>query len=109
MKLYLKKISCTISNEQMSTNCQETPQIIFCKSKEHTIVFMILCIFYLASLKKRILLKNVMVALIKCYFCLTSVVIFQELKQSKDYRLPRFLFMHRERREVNCCGEYFCP
>lgn len=45
MKLYLKKIiTSTINNEKMSTNWQETPQIILCKSKEHGIEFMI-CIF----------------------------------------------------------------
>ena len=45
MKLYLEKtITGTINNEQMSTDCQETPQIILYKSKGHVIQFMT-CIF----------------------------------------------------------------
>lgn len=45
MKLYLEKtITSTINNEQMSTNCQETPQIILYKLTGHVIEFMT-CIF----------------------------------------------------------------
>lgn len=45
MKFYLEKtVTSTINNEQMSTNCQETPQIILYKSKGHGIEFMT-CIF----------------------------------------------------------------
>lgn len=33
----------------------------------------------------------------------------QGLKQGKDYKLPIILFIHKERREINCCGKYFCP